>query len=633
MFDYEDFYKLYNDRVEKKYQELKQFLRQFVLEGSRTGKEKGFRDRMMNFSRQQASFLFFLTQIEEKYTFSYLHTCPLAALKDDQEKMFGDLYPASYSQSTMNPSYMISQGGKEIGLVLTDFACAFREGVRDAFCHRRFRLVRLIELYFEMHKLLSRGQVRADQLQELISSYRTDESKILSELKFHSQYDPSDRMFHSIIMEEDLYSQDYLYLLGLPVQKETLKLHEQMISLPEETIRETVSHLAKRMKANQVNRYRDYPDGRILVSISIPFGAEVLGKALVEELDKESLTGYIGEIIPQGLSSKYRKDHRFDLIRGLSDEKIKNLEDEYRKICEENAALLKGYLGEIKIVLLSEDRKTVEKEDEHPRDLALKEKYRLHDQNREKIRMEIMEQKHVPCLSLLIPPIMESTDAYTAAFDELMEVQIRSDLQTERANQVVADAIGSGYALYIDGGEDNDTDLTIGLSGSVLLRNSGFLPCGEVRVQTDLSGTNGVLHLPQMRIADKEYHNLRMSYEDGILVQVSFDEAEDDGLKNQAEVMKAFTISGLSFGLNMNLLEKLTDLTGERTIPQEIFSKTCLKIEFGTQGAVCFPYETLRSICSIKTNGTKTDVIREGMFMPVGSDAMNMPLIRIRRKG
>ncbi|MBQ7059804.1 MAG: hypothetical protein IJM83_11005 [Firmicutes bacterium] len=637
MFDYEDFYKLYNDRVEKKYQELKDFLRQFVMEGSRSGSakggEKGFRDRMMNFSRQQATFLFSLTQIEEKYTYTYLHTCPLAVLKEDQEKMFGDLFPASYSTSTLNPSYMISQGGKEIGLILTDFACAFKEGVRDAFCHRRFRLVKLIELYFEMHKLLSRGQVRVDQLQELITNYRQSESRMLSELKFHSQYDPSDRMFHSIVMEEDLYDTDYLYLFGLPVNQDTLKLQQQVSSLPKETISEAAAHLARRIKANQVTRYKDFPDKRILVSVSIPLGTEILGKAIVEELEKVFLTGFIGEIVPQGFAPKYRKDHRFDLIRGMDDEQIRVLEDQYRQICEENAGLLQGYLGQIRVEMQSESDRSSGKDEVYPRDLVLKGKYEELDRCREKIRLEVMEQKHIPCLSLIIPSKKENSDAYIAAFDELMDVQIRSELQTERSNQVVADTIGSGYALYISGVEGNETDLTIGLSGSTLLRNSGYLPCGEVVVQTENSGTNGILHIARTRLGGKEYHNLHLSFEDGILSQATCDEEANEEPKNISEQIKALSISSLCFGLNMSLLEKLSDLSAERQIPEEIFSKTCLKIEFGAEGSACFPYEKLRSICSIKTNGLRSDIIREGLFMPVGSDAMNMPLLRIRRKG
>ena len=311
----------------------------------------------------------------------------------------------------------------------------------------------------------------------------------------------------------------------------------------------------------------------------------------------------------------------------MDDEKIQVLEAQYREICEENAALLKGVLGQIRIVLQEDKKNVSDGKEDRPKDLLLKEKYLALDQRREAIRLEIMEQKYFPCLSILIPSIKETEDAYVAAFDELMEVQVRSELQTERANQVVADAIGSGYALYICGGEDNETDLTIGLSGSLLLRNSGNLPCGEVYVTADNSGTNGMLHLSKFVLGGKEIHNLRLSFEDGVTAQVSYDEAE-----NAPASLKTLSISSVSFGLNMTLLEKLTDLSTDRIVPEEIFSKTCLKIDFGTDGSVCVPYERVRSICSIKTNGMRTDVIREGLFMPIGSDAMNMPLMRVRRK-
>ena len=37
----------------------------------------------------------------------------------------------------------------------------------------------------------------------------------------------------------------------------------------------------------------------------------------------------------------------------------------------------------------------------------------------------------------------------------------------------------------------------------------------------------------------------------------------------------------------------------------------------------------VRLISAVRPDGSQTDVMREGLFMPIGSDAMNLPLMRI----
>ena len=624
MFDYEDFYKLYNDRAQKKYDELVSFLRQFVSEGSRGGKEKGFRERMMNFSRQQASLLYVLTQIEEKYTPSYVRSCSLQSLKEDQDRLFRDLLPDGYEGSCLNPSYMNSQGGRDLGLVLSSLAAAFREGIADAFCHRRFRLVRLIELYFEMHKLLTRSTVRADQLQDLYRQYRVDQATTLYALCFHKKFDPSDRMMQSIVMEEDLKEADYLYLVGLPVTEAVLETRKQVADLPEEKIREAASHLASRMKANQIVKFRDFADRRNLVSITIPMGTEILAKALVEELEKAGLYGFISEIRPQGISPKFMADHMYDLIRGLDEEQAGVLEGSVRTLGEGNEPLLKGFLGHICICLSSESGDQAA--DDPLRDQVL----RLQEAQ-EKLINEMNGQDEIPVLTMVIPSPEEKTN-YTGVFDALMEAQIRSELQAERANQVVADAIGSGYALYLGGQGENDTDLTISLSGTKLVRNAGSLPCGEVIVRTQSAGTSGILHLPEMVVGGRCLKNLHLSFEEGVLAGLSYDEQDQDDQDRVLATFRDTPVSRLSFGLNMNLLEKVRLSSLQCALPDQILSKTCLKIEFGPGMCASFPYDRIRSVCSIKMGGQRTDIIREGMFMPIGSDAMNVPLMRIRKE-
>ena len=160
MFSYEEYYKLYNCRVEAEYQEgcarLEETLR---LMGQ--PKERGFREKIFWFLRGQGEFLQTLLRQERKATEEYYNTASLKELQEDQRRLAEDILPEAYATSYTNPAYCISLFGKELGPVMALTAAYFREGIPDAYAHRRFRLNARLKFYFSLSTALTRGQVRA----------------------------------------------------------------------------------------------------------------------------------------------------------------------------------------------------------------------------------------------------------------------------------------------------------------------------------------------------------------------------------------------------------------------------------------------------------------------------------------
>ena len=146
MFNYEDFYKLYNCKSEAKYFELKEQLEEMMRQMVST-KERGFREKMFWFVKAQGEYLLMLTKMEEKWTQEYYQTASMAELKQDQVKLFGDLDKDAYAKSYANPSYTVGLFGKELGPVLAAYARVFKDTAEHAYCHRRFMLAEVIDFY------------------------------------------------------------------------------------------------------------------------------------------------------------------------------------------------------------------------------------------------------------------------------------------------------------------------------------------------------------------------------------------------------------------------------------------------------------------------------------------------------
>ena len=82
-------------------------------------------------------------------------------------------------------------------------------------------------------------------------------------------------------------------------------------------------------------------------------------------------------------------------------------------------------------------------------------------------------------------------------------------------------------------------------------------------------------------------------------------------------------------GLNMDLLESLYGKEDIPVLPEALTKQSCLSFVLGPESTAAFPYENVRLISALREDDTFSDVMREGLFMPVGADSMNLALMRI----
>jgi|GEM_PF-6784198 len=669
MFNAEEFYKLYNCRCEGKYTELTQFLEHFcqdmqpqsVTSGKANGKEKGFRNRMGAYSRTQAQLLLAMVHLEARWTDEYRHQVSLSEMQKDQETFYGDLYPETYAASTLNPAYMSRQAGRDLGPILALFATILRGGVKDAYLHRRFMLLKRIQLYFELHKRLLHGQVRADDLSQLLTRFLVENGPLFLGLRFEEHFNPMSDWISDILAAEDLSELYYLYELGLPVTDDALCarkcLAEGALDEVRPLMQMAASHLHEALNVgSQSYGYRasrPRKNERTLVGITAALGTEAAVKVLCEELREKGYTPLVSHLIPTGMDPRVNQDHQADLGVFASEELEGKLKEWISKLNMENEALLRGFAGTIRMETVSETE---------AKGKNLGQADRLENLS-QALKIDSMIKEGFGDYPEVVVYLPQSADEETwkQNLEKLLGLELTSPTLPERTYSTITNIVDSGYAVYIKGREGNETDLTVGLkplenaaseSNARVLRLGGCLPGGEIRLMNDEAGTFGTLHVKNAMLNGKHIQNLKISFEDGEISALSFDGAA------QGETAGDYRIVRVAMGFNPELLEKLDELAAESKLRTYFEPKAGLTLrleshpivsaakrlnpyvkktvsevyqETDRQEKLFIPYEELALLSVIKDNDQQTDIVREGMFVPVGTDALNMILLKRRQ--
>ncbi len=561
MFDYSEYYKAFNGLQEARYQEIKAQLEKFAQDMT-DSKDKSFRSRMMQYSKAQASYLLNLSKLESKWVPDYYQTASLAALTGIQQDLYGDLMDG-YSQSYANPEYMVAWVGKELGPVLALFAALFHGGATHAFYHRRFMLLPLFELYFQLHHLLLKKQVRADELISLYRSFIMDNLSMSMEMDFHQRMDVSDRYIEDILDREDLTEPYYLYTLGLPVPAKARIWQKFFKNLPEDRIERMAKAAGESFIQGALEK--DPQKEKTLVRILYPFGCERLAKKVEAVLNQQGYEGMLRPDIDHIFSPKVAQDHRYDLARIFGQDELAQRAQILITLTEENTSLLQGFAGQI--TLVSEE--TAEPEPALPQtaenELHRKPEGYISEMTRS-IQRQMVRQKHetfndlgyftsIARVTVLLPSVESGEpnqlEKLSGRFDRYVTAAEKR-MDSSRSLINVFGVLEGAEGLYLEGKGDNETDLVLDFTvkgwknacDSSL--NSCLLPGGYLVFKPNLHLTNGLLHLEKSVIMGMSLTDLKLTFDEGRVTGMSCreEETEEDAVKEKLSTI-INTVKGL----------------------------------------------------------------------------------------
>lgn len=688
MFNYEEFYKLYNCRAEAAYREARERLSE-MIQAMIPAKERGFREKIFWYVKSQGEYLLQLLKLEEKWTSDYYRTASLAELRQDQEAVFGDIAEGAYGKSYANPAYAAQLFGKELGPVLAACAGIFREGAEDAYCHRRFMLEQVVSFFFDLQKKLQHsGQVRAEAVAQLVKEYMTQQMQRREELRFHKTYNVSAAGRMDRLMEEDLQQPYYLYEFGVPVSEQEESLQQFFAALPQTEIDQMARTFSEGYRKGFIRDNKDIRKKKT-VALYYPMGMERVIRKAVEIFRSEmDLEPFVAQIESAGENRQYAYDHRFDEALYLDADVCQVYRSCITKLAEENEALLQGFGGPA--VLESFGRKPFEPEikDENLKLTAAQTEWKQEmNQWREQelYRVGHLSESSFTIMALPVPAIGEQ---FEEIFHEIVKINCGADDHLARAQQALIHALDRGTGVYVSGRGNNETDLYVQLQPlENPKRQTNFfncladvnIPAGEVFTSPQLKGTNGILHVEKAYLNGMCFENLKLNFTDGYITEYSCTNFEDPEkakeyvYENLLHPHDTLPMGEFAIGTNTgayciakryDIIDILPVLIVEKLGPHFAIGDTCYAYEedqpvfnpdrkeitardnersilrktrpeeayYQTHTDITLPIDAIGCMSVVKSSGDEFDLIREGRFVLIGTDILNAPIMAMENQ-
>lgn len=685
MFNYENFYKLYNVQEQSRYEERKAELAALVQQISHN-KERGFREKLFSYLKAQGEYVLALIKLEEKWTPEYFQSASLKELQSDQEFLYQDLTGDHYEKSYVNPAYMaqLFSKNKELAPILSAFAKIFKDAVSDAFCHRRYRLSAAIGLYIDLQKQLSYGTVRAEALLGLLQQFQYRQVESDTAIWFHKKYNVSDGYWTDVICQEDLTQPYYLYQMGVMVSRRALTLQKFFATLPQEKLDRLAQALTEGYKKSYV-RYLKNLHKRKTAPIYYPLGMERLVRRIIQLLREDlGIQPFIAAIESGEACQQYEYDHRFDLALYLDEEYTNDYLGAVRQLAEQNTVLLRAYGGPLVIESFGAVPFVPVMK---PENLRLDETQscllaRMQQQQKQILtEVGILDESSYTMMAL---PTAEVGEAFEEIFDAIAEINCMDGSQLAKAQHAMIGAMDRGVAIRVRGRGENETELLIALNHLPSpRRQTNFfncladcnIPAGEVSTSPKLEGTEGVLHIQKAFLQGLCFHNLKLTFKDGYVIDYSCSNYEEEEANRQyiyenlLHPYERLPLGEFAIGSNTraytvakqyNIMEVLPALIIEKMGPHFALGDTCfayqeeksvfnpidrkemiardnelslLRKEEGQNAytqkhiVMSLPFDEIGRMSVIKETGAEQDIIREGRFVLIGTDILNAPMM------
>lgn len=388
------------------------------------------------------------------------------------------------------------------------------------------------------------------------------------------------------------------------------------------------------------------------------------------------------------LNPQFEYDHRQDAA--LYYDKLcssRALED-MKNVYEEQKEVFQAYIGPALVETFGEpdfvpvNKKEALHFDKRQTKLNLEEKSKVNEVAYSYIKMDETS------FTIIAYPMPSIGAQFHEIFAETVRCNNLDNEEYQRIQQAIIDELDTGYACHIKGMNGNETNLTVMLyelsdpEKETIFENCTAdvnIPVGEVFTSPKLAGTNGLLHVSKVFLNGYEYRQLKLWFEDGRTTKLSCEnfgtEAENQAfleetlLKHHAflplgEFAIGTNTTAFAMGEKYDIASKLPILIAEKTGPHFAIGDTCYKRSedhkvynrngkeivardneitlmrrtdpsqayFNCHTDITIPYGEIGEIASLKKDGTKTAVLKNGRFVLPGTESLNVPLDECRKE-
>lgn len=287
--------------------------------------------------------------------------------------------------------------------------------------------------------------------------------------------------------------------------------------------------------------------------------------------------------------------------------------------------------------------------------------------------------------TIIAYPVPEIGADFADIFAETVVINTLDYEKYQKMQQNIIDVLDQAEQVQILGKGKNRTDLMVSIrqldnpEHQTAFENCVAdvnIPVGEVFTSPVLAGTNGMLHVSEVFLNGLQYLDLELTFKDGMITSYTCgnfaDEEENKKYIRDNVLMHHDTLPMGEFAIGTNttayrmarkykIADKLPILIAEKTGPHFAVGDTCYshaedtavynpngkeivardneisilrkedmsKAYFNCHTDITIPYDELGAITVIKKDGSREDMIRDGLFQVAGAEDLNQPLLEM----
>lgn len=645
-------------------------------------KENTIPEKYRDFFAKEAEELLYIRELFDLNISGQYRKLPIEKLKEINERLHGEIRK-HYDTCYLNPEYMEKTIGMELGKYLIWLGVSIRNLIEPAMSGKLELIVIYAELFVEIYNLFETEDLNEKNLKEKEYWFIHDCVEIIEDYS-QAERDWNRDFATSIIMDSDLSDCRYVYFYGSHISDNEINTAKLLAGFSEEKIQA----MAKTFTSGYINGFKIL--GKDLskkgaVELVYNIGFERMMRAAIKQFEAIGLKPVIRPVdySTTPANRQYGYDQRyFDApfydkgIRDRTIEVVKVIFEKYKEFMYPMAgpAVLEVF-GEkpFEPVDKKENLKYSDKQN----------KLRI-DYNRE--CTQLIHKYIIPedrSFTIIAYPVSDIGDDYKEIFEETIKINnLDQNLYKDIQSRII-DALDEADYVHIEGMNGNRTNLNVAL---VSLNNpekeTKFencladvnIPLGEVFTSPKLKGTEGKLHVTQVYLGDLNYIDLDLDFADGCVTDYTCKNFGDDEKANKAYIkenllknhetlpMGEFAIgtntTAYAMSRKYNIMPVMPILIAEKTGPHFAVGDTCYSYEedeitynpdgkaivarsndfsdlrnsepekayFNCHTDITIPYSELGLIETVKSDGSRIAIIKEGRFVLPGTEELNRAL-------
>lgn len=479
--------------------------------------------------------------------------------------------------------------------------------------------------------------------------------------------------YETVLEKADNSTADWMEEYGLPVTETDKKMMRFWFGLEKEKLQAMGKTIADAFLHGFISQSRDRRE-RKRVRFYYQIGQEALAREVIKALKEKGLTPVITAPHTLHALNQWQADHQFDHSVVMDEELFQAEWKAYETAMYFYEKELKDTCGMIGIDQFGMES-VIYTHGEHalqPDEGSKNWKTKLEQKKRD-LESQWIRPSEISFCKVAFPNLLVG-ERFEEIFEDFFQMNVEESEPFEKLQQVLIDGLDTCDIAEIKGCNGNETDIRISLwpikdptKETKFLNCGGDLniPYGEVFTTPKLAGTTGLYHVEEICLKGIFYHDLRLTFQDGWVVDANCREGKEYVMNRLLYPNEKITMGEFAVGSNTKayaiahkyqLGDRLPILIYEKMGPHIAIGDPCFarsedasiynmydhkemvcreneitaerntkeNIYFGNHVDITLPYHQVKYLRGIRKDGTIVSFIENGRFVLKGTEGLNI---------